>query len=175
MEVILDTQIIPKSGSFMYLGSMIQGIGSGWMKQRFASGACLIRMCRKNLKVSSIEWLIDRLYLYEVECWPVKYSHVQKMKVAKMRLLRQMCEHTSRDKIKNEDIRDKVRVASMMDKMQEARLRRFEHVKTRCSDALVRRCERLNMIGLRRQVEACQRSIVEKSDKAGNSTYAAYQ
>ncbi|KAG5617122.1 hypothetical protein H5410_016946 [Solanum commersonii] len=48
--------------------------------------------------------------LYEVECWSIKNSHIQKMKVAEMRMFRWMSGHTKRDKNKNEDLRDKVEV-----------------------------------------------------------------
>jgi len=61
-----------------------------------------------------------------------------------------MCEHTKLDKIKNEDIRVKVDVAPMEDKMREARLRYFRHVKRRSLDAPVRRCEWLALTGMRR-------------------------
>ncbi|KAG5601412.1 hypothetical protein H5410_032782 [Solanum commersonii] len=67
--------------------------------------------------------------LYLAECWPVKNAHVQKMHVAEMRMLRWMCGHTRSDKIRNEVIREKVGVASMVDKLREARLRWFGHVK----------------------------------------------
>lgn len=59
-----------------------------------------------------------------------------------------MCGHTMRDKIRNDDIRNKVGVTSMEDKMHEARLRWYVHVKRRGVDAPVRRCERLTMVGL---------------------------
>lgn len=38
----------------------------------------------------------------------------------------------------------------MLDKMREAKLRLFEHVKRRNTDTPVRRCEKLAMIGLKR-------------------------
>ncbi|KAG5603602.1 hypothetical protein H5410_025094 [Solanum commersonii] len=57
-------------------------------------------------------------------------------------LRRWMYGHTKSDKIRSEDIRDKVEVASVVKNMREARLRWFRHVKRRCVDALVRRCER---------------------------------
>lgn len=41
-----------------------------------------------------------------------------------MRILRWMCGHTRRDRIKSRDIWDKVAVASVVDKMTEARLER---------------------------------------------------
>ncbi|KAG5591215.1 hypothetical protein H5410_041729 [Solanum commersonii] len=72
------------------------------------------------------------------------------MHVAEMRMLRWMCGHTRSDKIRNEVIREKVGVASVVDKLREARLRWFEHVKRRCADAPVRRCEGLDIEGTRR-------------------------
>ncbi|XP_070046825.1 uncharacterized protein [Nicotiana tomentosiformis] len=72
------------------------------------------------------------------------------MKVAEMRMLRWMCGHTRLDKIRNEVIHDKLGVAPIEDKMREARLRWFGHVRRRSTDALVRRCERLTLEGLRR-------------------------
>ncbi|XP_070046656.1 uncharacterized protein LOC142169634 [Nicotiana tabacum] len=88
--------------------------------------------------------------LYEAECWPFKKSHVQKMSIAEMRMLRWMCGHTRKDKIRNKVIRDKVGVASVEDKLRELRLRWFGHVRRREIDAMVRRCERLTMAGLRK-------------------------
>nr|XP_016494737.1 PREDICTED: uncharacterized protein LOC107813928 [Nicotiana tabacum] len=61
-----------------------------------------------------------------------------------------MCGHIKKDKIRNEVIRDKVRVTSVEDNLRESRLRWFGHVKRRDEDAPVRRCERLTMAGLRK-------------------------
>ncbi|XP_070040768.1 uncharacterized protein LOC142168883 [Nicotiana tabacum] len=87
---------------------------------------------------------------YEAEYWPVKNSHVQKIKVTEMRMLRWMCVHTRRDKIRNKDIRDKVGVVSVVDKMREVRLKWFWQVKRRSTNIPMRRCERLPVIDLRR-------------------------
>lgn len=73
--------------------------------------------------------------MYGAKCWPVKNSQVQKMQVAKMRMLRWMCEHTRSDRIRNKDIRDEVGVASVVDKMSWARLKWFGHVKRRSTYA----------------------------------------
>lgn len=67
-----------------------------------------------------------------------------------MRMPKWMCGHTRRNRIRNEFIHDKVGAASTADKMTEARLRWFDHVKRRCTDALVRRCERLAITCFRR-------------------------
>lgn len=46
--------------------------------------------------------------LFGVECWLVKNLQVEKTNVVGMRMLRWMCEHTRRDKIRKEDVRGKV-------------------------------------------------------------------
>ncbi|KAF3667898.1 hypothetical protein FXO38_08345 [Capsicum annuum] len=88
--------------------------------------------------------------LYRAECWPVKNSHIQKLKVAEMRMLRWMCGFTRADRVTNEIIREKVGVVSVEDKMREVRLRWFGHVMRRGTDTPVRRCERLTLDGFKR-------------------------
>nr|XP_016499874.1 PREDICTED: uncharacterized protein LOC107818383 [Nicotiana tabacum] len=56
-----------------------------------------------------------------------------------MRMFRWMCRHTRLDRIQNEVIQDKVGVAIIEDKMWEARLRLFGHVRRRSTDSPVRR------------------------------------
>lgn len=51
------------------------------------------------------------------------------MKVVEMRTLKWMYGHNRRNKIRNEDIRDNIGVASVVDKLRQERLRWFEHVK----------------------------------------------
>ncbi|XP_059282471.1 uncharacterized protein LOC132036212 [Lycium ferocissimum] len=161
MEVKLGTQIIQKIDNFKYLGSIIQRngeidddvthrIGAGWMKWRLASGVLCDKKVPPKLKGKFYNVVVRPTMLYGAECWPVKKSHVQKMKVAKMRMLQGMCGNTRRDRIRNEVIRDKVGVASVEDNMREARLIWFGHVMRRDTNAPVRRCERLAMDGFRR-------------------------
>ncbi|WMV37399.1 hypothetical protein MTR67_030784 [Solanum verrucosum] len=160
-EVRLDTQIIPKKESFKYLRAVIQGsgdidddvthrIGAAWMKWRLASGVLCDKKVPLKLKGKFYRVVVRPALLYGAECWPVKNSHVQKLHVAEMRMLRWMCGHTRSNKIRNEVIREKVGVAPVVDKLREARLRWFGHVKRRCADTLVRRCEGLVVEGTRR-------------------------
>ena len=88
--------------------------------------------------------------LYGVECWPVKNSHIQKMRVAEMRMLRWMCGLIRGDRVRNETIREKVGVASVEDKMRQGSLRWFGHVMRRETDTPIRRCERLALDSFRR-------------------------
>ncbi|KAG5575703.1 hypothetical protein H5410_055837 [Solanum commersonii] len=120
------------------------------MKWRLASGVLCDKKIPPKLKGKFYRVVVRSALLYGAKCWPVKNSHVQKMHVAEMRMLRWMCGHTRSDKIKNEVIWEKVGVASVVDKLREARLRWFGHVRRRCADAPVRRCEGLAIEGTRR-------------------------
>nr|XP_009796788.1 PREDICTED: uncharacterized protein LOC104243306 [Nicotiana sylvestris] len=126
MDVRLDSQVIPKKGSFKYLGSIIHGDED--IDEKGAS----------ELKGKFYRAMVRPAMLYGAVCWPVKNSHTQKVKVVEMRMLRWMWGHTRLDKIRNADIRVRMGVALMEDKMREARLRWFGHVKRRILDAPVR-------------------------------------
>ncbi|VFQ79148.1 unnamed protein product [Cuscuta campestris] len=85
--------------------------------------------------------------LYGAECWAVKKTHVRRLHAAEMRMLRWMCGKTRLDRISNEVIRRQVGMALVEDKLREARLRWFGHVRQRDADAPIRRCERITVIG----------------------------
>ena len=59
-------------------------------------------------------------------------------------MIRWICGYTRLDRIRNEVIRDRAKVAPIEDKMRESRLRWFGHVK-RSMDIPVRRCETINI------------------------------
>ena len=54
------------------------------------------------------------------------------------------------DKIRNEVIRGKIRVASIEDKMRKAKLRWLSHIRRRSMDTSVRRCENIDHLHHRR-------------------------
>ncbi|KAM3322716.1 hypothetical protein P3S67_003867 [Capsicum chacoense] len=60
--------------------------------------------------------------LYGAVCWPIKSSHIQKLKVAEMRMLRWMFGFIRDDRVRNEIIQEKVGVVSVADKIREVRL-----------------------------------------------------
>jgi hypothetical protein len=76
--------------------------------------------------------------MYGTECWATKGQHVQKMSVAEMRMLRWICGHTRKDQIRNDDIRDRLGVAPIHEKLVQHRLRWFGHIQRRPPGAPVR-------------------------------------
>ena len=51
-------------------------------------------------------------------CGNTRRYHAQKISVTEMRKFRWMCGNTRRDKVRNEDIRSKIGVASIEEKMR---------------------------------------------------------
>ncbi|KAI3801888.1 hypothetical protein L1987_30005 [Smallanthus sonchifolius] len=87
--------------------------------------------------------------LYGTECSAIKKTQARKMDVAEMRMLRWMCGHTRKDRIRNEVVRKRLGVTCILDKIREGRLRWFGHVKTRQSTDPVRTVETLVVEGKR--------------------------
>lgn len=107
---------------------------------RSASGVLCDKNVSLRLKGKFYRAVVRPAMLYGADCWPVNNSHIQRMKVAEMRMLRWMCGHTRMDKLRNEDIQEKISVALMDDKMREAQMIRARAEEK--SNAPVRRWER---------------------------------
>ena len=147
-EVSLDGQVVPRKDTFRYLGSMLQEDGgidedvnhrikAGWMKWRQASGILCDKRVPQKLKGKFYRTAVRPAMLYGAECWPTKRRHVQQLGVAEMRMLRWMCGHTRKDRVRNDDIRDRVGVASIEENLVQHRLRWFGHIQRRPPEAPV--------------------------------------
>jgi hypothetical protein len=77
--------------------------------------------------------------LYDVECCPTKRCYVYQLSVAEMCMLCWFCGHIRRDRVRNEDIRDRDEVIHIEEKLVQSQLRWFEHVQMRPLDLSVRR------------------------------------
>ena len=76
-----------------------------------------------------------------MECWTNIKQNIHNISVPKMRMLRWMCDKTTKDKVRNEDIHLQVGIAPIKDKLNENRLRWFGYIRHRSRDAPVRRME----------------------------------
>jgi hypothetical protein len=112
-------------------------ISAGWLKWHQASGVLCDKRVPQKLKGKFYRTAIRPAMLYGAECWPTKRRHVQQLSVAEMCTLRWCCGHTRRDRVRNDDIRDRVGVASIEEKLIQHRLRWFGHVQRRPPEAPV--------------------------------------
>ncbi|KAI0497209.1 hypothetical protein KFK09_020431 [Dendrobium nobile] len=140
LKIVVDDKIVniisayaPQSDGEID-GDIISRIQVGWLKWRNASGLLCDRNVPLELKGKFYKMVVRPVMLYGAECWPLKEKHNTKLSVAEMRMLRWMSDFTLRDRIRNEHIRGKVRVAPVEDKIRESRLRWFGHIKRRPSD-----------------------------------------
>jgi hypothetical protein len=76
--------------------------------------------------------------IYDAEYSGTKGQHVQKMSVAEMRMLRWICGHIRKDRIRNDYIRDNLGVTQIQEKIVQHRLRWFGHIQRRPPEAPVR-------------------------------------
>jgi hypothetical protein len=127
-DVRLDGQVVPKKDTFRYLGSMLQKNGDidedvshrikvGWLKWRQTSGVLCDPRVPVKLKGKFYRTAIRPDMLYGAECWPTKRRHVQQLSIAEIRMLRWICGHTRRDRVQNNDTRERLGVAQIEEKL----------------------------------------------------------
>jgi len=92
-----------------------------WQKWKKASGVLCDKKVLLKLKRIVYRLVVRPTLLYGAECWPIIRSHIQRMRVTEMRMIRWICGHTRLDKIRNQVIRSKIGVASIEDTLREAR------------------------------------------------------
>ena len=118
-EVAIEGAVIQRVTRFRYLGSIIEENGEidedvnqrikiGWKKWKNASKVLCDKRISLRVKGRAYRMVARPALLYGAECWPTKKSHLQRMKVAEMRMIRWICGHTRLDKISNEIIRGKL-------------------------------------------------------------------
>jgi hypothetical protein len=134
--------VVPKKDTFRYLGSMLQKnvdidedvshrIKADWLRWRQASSVLCDPRVSLKLKVKFYRTAIRLTMLYGAECWHTKRQHVQQLSVAEMRMLRWICGHTRRDRVRNDDICERLGVAPVEEKLMEHHLRWFGHIQRR--------------------------------------------
>jgi hypothetical protein len=118
-DVRLDGQVVPKKDTFRYLRSMLQKdrdidedlshkIKAGWLKWRQASGVLCDPRVPLKIKGKFYRIVIRPTMLCGAECWPTKRRHVQQLSVTEMRMLRWIFGNTRRDRVRNDDIHERL-------------------------------------------------------------------
>jgi hypothetical protein len=76
--------------------------------------------------------------LYGAEYWPTKRRHVQQLSIAEMRMLRWIRGYTRRDRVRNDDIRERLGVTPVEEKLVQHCLRWFGHMQRRPAETPIR-------------------------------------
>src|ERR1700761_971193 len=113
---------------YKYLGAYVQDSGeverevtckmqAGWLKWREASGLLCDKRVLLKLKGKYYSTVVRPIMLYSAECWALKKSQEQKVKVTEMKMLRMMRGVTKSDRVRNEYIRSSLGVESIEDRL----------------------------------------------------------
>ncbi|KAI5751754.1 hypothetical protein M8J77_010552 [Diaphorina citri] len=86
---------------------------------------------------------------YEAETWASKKVHEKRLEVAEMRMLRWSLGVTRMDRIRNEVIRNKIKVTEVTKKTQERRLQWYGHVMRRDREYVGKRVRQIQVEGRR--------------------------
>ena len=89
--------------------------------------------------------------LYEIKAVAVTERQVGKMEVAELKMVRWALEVTRKNKIRNEYVRGTAKIANLGDKLRNARLRWYGHVKWREEGYVGKRMMEMAVPGLRKR------------------------
>ena len=156
-----DTKV-PRVKEFKYLGSTVQESGgcerevkervqAGWNGWRRVSGVICNKRLPARVKGKVYSSVVRPAMVYGLETVAVTKKQVEEMEVAEMKMLRFAMGVTRKDKIRNEHIRNTVKVEQLEMKMREGRLRWYGHVMRRDQEYVGRKMMEMKLPGKRRR------------------------
>ena len=125
---------------YKYRGHNVDGITGGRCQASYAnnwremSGVLCDKRVPPHVKGNIHKMIVQPSMLYGMEAVPVTSSHVKKLEVPEIKMCRWARGHTLRDHVRNDDIRERLKVENITERCRKARLRWFGHVKRRDQD-----------------------------------------
>lgn len=109
-------------------------IRCGWAKFNCCSGVLHDKRVRMRLKGKVYRTIIRPAIMYGSEHWALTDYMENRLSVAEMKMARWIVGVRLRDKVRNENVRGKLGIASIVEKIREKRLRWYGHIKRRDRD-----------------------------------------
>ena len=139
-ELKLQREKIKKAKNFKYLGSTVSNDGSeevririqaGWMSWRKVSRVLCDRKLSAKVKGKMYKSVARPTMLYGMETVAVTERQMGKMEVAELKMVRWAKGVTRKGKIRNKYVRGTAKIAKLGNKLWNARLHWYGHVKRR--------------------------------------------
>ena len=141
-ELKLQGEKLKRAKNFKYLGLTVSSDGryeeevrrriqAGWMSWKKMSGVLCDRKLSARVKGKMYKSIVRPAMLYGMETVAVTERQVGKMEVAELKMVRWALGVTRKDKIRNECVRGTAKIAKLGNKLQNTRLRWYDHVKRR--------------------------------------------
>ena len=153
---------VPETEDFRYLGSTLQSNGecgreikkriqAGWHSWRRMSGILCDRRVSARLKGKIHRTVVRPAMMYGLETVAMTKRQETELEVAEMKMLRFELGVTRIDMIRNSLIRGSLHVAPIRNKVREARLRWYGHVRRRDEDYIGQRVLKMKLPGQRKR------------------------
>ena len=160
-ELKLQGEKVKKAKNFKYLGSTVSNDGrceevrrriqAGWMSWRKVSGVLCDRKLSAKFKGKMYKSVVRPTMLYGMKTVAVTERQMGKMEVAELKMVRWALGVTRKGKIRNEYMRGTAKIAKLGDKLWNARLRWFGHIKRREKDYVRKRMMEMVVPGRRKR------------------------
>ncbi|VDP20859.1 unnamed protein product [Heligmosomoides polygyrus] len=131
---------LPRTSVFKYLGSAIASDGvllvkansrvsAAWSKWRSLTGVLWDKKVPERLKSKIYRAVFRPVAIYVAECSPATKEIERRLSVMEAKMLRWTAGDTRLDRARNDSIRQSFGVSPIVEKLREARLRWYDHVR----------------------------------------------
>ena len=139
-------------------------IQAGWMSWKKVFGVLCDRKLSARVKGKMYKSVVRPAMLYGMETVAVTERQVAKMEVAELKMVRWALGVTRKDKIRNEYVRGTAKIAKLGDKLRNARLCWYGHVKRREEGYVGKRMMEMAVPGRRKRERPRRRWINPASE-----------
>ena len=161
-ELKLQGEKVKRAKNFKYLGSTVSSDGrceeevrrriqAGWMCWRKVSGVLCDRKLAPKVKGKMYKSVVRPAMLYGMETVAVTKRQMGKIEVAELKMVRWALGVTRKEKIRNEYVRGTAKIAKLGDKLRNARLRWYGHIKRREEEYVGKRMMEMVVPGIRKR------------------------
>ena len=161
-ELKLQGEKVKRAKNFKYQDSTVSSDGRceeevrrriqvGWMSWRKVSGVLCDKKLLSKVKGKIYKSVVRPAMLYRMETMAVTEIQVGKMEVAELKIMRWAMGVTRKDKIRNKYVRETAKIAKLGDKLRNARLRWYGHVKRKEEDYVGKRMMKMAVPGRRKR------------------------
>ena len=130
-SVLMQSAQLPQVTELKYLGSTLQSDGDmsteinkrthcGWNNWRKMSGVLCDKRVPPHVKGKIHKMIVQPAMLYGMDQVPVTSSQVKKLEVTEMKMCRWAYGHTLRDHVRNEKIKERLKVESIVEVQESA-------------------------------------------------------
>ena len=111
---------------------------------------------------------VQRVLVYGSETWAIKAEDLARLRRAERMMVRRMCGVSLKDRKRSDELLNRLGIECVENKIQRGRLRWFGHVERKEENNWVKKCTRMNVIGVvdRGAPRKTWRSCVKRDMKA---------